>query len=55
MAEAGSAGVAVKYAGPIECGKACLSKLQVLGVFFRGLVPTLAREIPGNAVMFVSL
>ncbi|KAK1374957.1 mitochondrial carnitine/acylcarnitine carrier-like protein [Heracleum sosnowskyi] len=51
MAEAGSAGVAVKYAGPVDVARHAYQTAGVRGLF-RGLVPTLAREIPGNAAMF---
>lgn len=51
LADAGSAGVAVKYGGPIDVAKHILRSAGVKGLF-KGLVPTMAREIPGNAAMF---
>lgn len=44
-------GVAVKYGGPMDVAKHVLRSAGMKGLF-RGLVPTMAREIPGNAAMF---
>ncbi|GLJ55565.1 hypothetical protein SUGI_1193330 [Cryptomeria japonica] len=42
----------IKYNGPISVAKHVLkSEGGILGLF-KGLTPTLAREVPGNAVMF---
>ena len=43
--------MAVKYGGPIDVAKHVLSEAGARGLF-KGLVPTLAREVPGNAAMF---
>lgn len=51
LADAGSAGAAVKYSGPMDVAKHVLRSAGARGLF-RGLVPTMAREIPGNAAMF---
>ncbi|KNA16433.1 hypothetical protein SOVF_089040 [Spinacia oleracea] len=47
----GAAAVAVKYGGPIDVAKQVLSEAGARGLF-KGLIPTLAREVPGNAAMF---
>ncbi|KMT11661.1 hypothetical protein BVRB_5g106010 [Beta vulgaris subsp. vulgaris] len=47
----GTAAMAVKYGGPIDVAKHVLSEAGMRGLF-KGLVPTLAREVPGNAAMF---
>ncbi|GAB2232001.1 hypothetical protein Droror1_Dr00011021 [Drosera rotundifolia] len=51
LAGAGSAAVAVKYGGPMDVARHVLAEAGVKGLF-KGLVPTFAREVPGNAVMF---
>lgn len=52
LASTGSAAVAVKYGGPMDVARHVLkSEGGVVGLF-KGLVPTLAREVPGNAIMF---
>ncbi|XP_027087509.1 mitochondrial carnitine/acylcarnitine carrier-like protein [Coffea arabica] len=51
LAGSGSAAVAIKYGGPIDVARHVVQSAGVTGLF-KGLVPTLAREIPGNAVMF---
>ncbi|TMW90173.1 hypothetical protein EJD97_016115 [Solanum chilense] len=52
LASVGSAAVAVKYAGPMDVARHVLrSEGGMLGLF-KGLFPTMAREIPGNAAMF---
>lgn len=49
----GAAAVAaVKYAGPIDVAKHVLRSEGGLRGLFKGLVPTLGREVPGNALMF---
>ncbi|XP_074270068.1 mitochondrial carnitine/acylcarnitine carrier-like protein [Silene latifolia] len=42
---------AVKYGGPIDVAKHVLSEAGAKGLL-KGLGPTLAREVPGNAAMF---
>ena len=51
LATSSSVGVAVKYGGPMDVAKHVLKSHGVKGLF-KGLVPTLAREVPGNAVVF---
>lgn len=51
VAGAGTAALPVKYGGPIDVAKHVLSEAGMRGLF-KGLAPTLAREVPGNAVMF---
>ncbi|GMH26756.1 hypothetical protein Nepgr_028599 [Nepenthes gracilis] len=51
LASAGPAAVLVKYRGPMDVARHVLSEAGVRGLF-KGLVPTLAREVPGNAAMF---
>ena len=41
------------YANELECIKAVLTNEGVLGLFSRGLGPTLAREVPSYAIYFV--
>ncbi|CAN1356901.1 Mitochondrial carnitine/acylcarnitine carrier-like protein [Linum perenne] len=43
---------AVKYGGPIDVAKQVLRSEGGLRGLFKGLVPTMAREVPGNAAMF---
>ncbi|KAG8495848.1 hypothetical protein CXB51_007705 [Gossypium anomalum] len=50
--DASSAGVAVKYGGPMDVAKQVLRSEGGARGLFKGLVPTLAREVPGNAAMF---
>ncbi|XP_004307146.1 PREDICTED: mitochondrial carnitine/acylcarnitine carrier-like protein [Fragaria vesca subsp. vesca] len=54
MAEtgAGAVAVAVKYGGPMDVAKQVLKSEGGARGLFKGLVPTMAREIPGNAAMF---
>lgn len=52
LAGSGSAAVAVKYGGPMDVAKQVLKSEGGLRGLFKGLVPTLAREVPGNAAMF---
>ncbi|KAL6349188.1 hypothetical protein AAG906_033844 [Vitis piasezkii] len=51
LASSGSPGVAVKYGGPMDVARHVIKSGGVRGLF-KGLVPTMAREIPGNAAMF---
>ncbi|CAN0842947.1 Mitochondrial carnitine/acylcarnitine carrier-like protein [Linum grandiflorum] len=44
--------VAVKYGGPMDVAKQVLRSEGGMRGLFKGLVPTMAREIPGNAAMF---
>lgn len=46
------AGAAVKYGGPIDVAKQVLRSEGGARGLFKGLVPTMAREVPGNAAMF---
>ncbi|CAN6300046.1 unnamed protein product [Urochloa humidicola] len=43
---------AVKYGGPMDVARHVLRSEGGTRGLFKGLVPTLAREVPGNAVMF---
>ena len=51
LADAGASATAVKYGGPVDVAKHVLRSAGMKGLF-KGLVPTMAREIPGNATMF---
>ncbi|CAI9095364.1 OLC1v1031299C1 [Oldenlandia corymbosa var. corymbosa] len=51
LAGTGPAAVAVKYGGPMDVARHVVQSAGVSGLF-KGLGPTLAREVPGNAVMF---
>ncbi|KAL6129307.1 hypothetical protein ACLB2K_072659 [Fragaria x ananassa] len=51
-AGAGVVAVAVKYGGPMDVAKQVLKSEGGARGLFKGLVPTMAREIPGNAAMF---
>ncbi|CAL9162937.1 unnamed protein product [Musa hybrid cultivar] len=42
---------AVKYGGPMDVAKHVMREAGLRGLF-KGLVPTLSREVPGNAAMF---
>ncbi|KAM7491081.1 hypothetical protein LguiA_034002 [Lonicera macranthoides] len=46
-----SAATPVKYSGPMDVARHVIRSAGVKGLF-KGLVPTMAREIPGNAAMF---
>ncbi|KDP34326.1 hypothetical protein JCGZ_12674 [Jatropha curcas] len=48
----GSAAVAVKYGGPMDVARHVLKSEGGMRGLFKGLVPTLGREVPGNAAMF---
>ncbi|GLT34725.1 hypothetical protein SLA2020_092250 [Shorea laevis] len=52
LAGSGAAGVAVMYGGPLDVAKHVLKSEGGTRGLFKGLVPTLAREVPGNAAMF---
>ncbi|KAK6934985.1 Mitochondrial substrate/solute carrier [Dillenia turbinata] len=52
LAVSGSAGAAVKYGGPMDVARQVLKTEGGIVGLFKGLVPTMAREIPGNAAMF---
>lgn len=53
VAEAGAAAVAaVKYGGPMDVAKQVLKSEGGVRGLYKGLFPTFAREIPGNATMF---
>lgn len=53
VAEAGAAvAAAVKYGGPIDVAKQVLRSEGGIRGLYKGLMPTFAREIPGNATMF---
>lgn len=42
----------VKYSGPMDVARHVLKSEGGTRGLFKGLVPTLAREVPGNAIMF---
>ncbi|CAL1399474.1 unnamed protein product [Linum trigynum] len=52
VADSSAATVAVKYSGPMDVAKKVLRSEGGTRGLFKGLVPTMAREIPGNAVIF---
>ncbi|KAK4788073.1 hypothetical protein SAY86_019392 [Trapa natans] len=53
LAAAGpGATVAVKYTGPMDVARHVLRSEGGMRGLFKGLVPTLSREVPGNAAMF---
>ncbi|XP_027361000.1 mitochondrial carnitine/acylcarnitine carrier-like protein [Abrus precatorius] len=52
LAGSGTASVAVKYGGPMDVARHVLRSEGGMKGLFKGLVPTMAREIPGNAAMF---
>lgn len=52
LAESASSSGAVKYGGPMDVAKLVLKSEGGLRGLFKGMVPTLAREVPGNAVVF---
>ncbi|GMY29764.1 mitochondrial carnitine/acylcarnitine carrier-like protein [Fagus crenata] len=51
LAGSGSAGVA-KYGGPMDVARQVLRSEGGVRGLFKGLFPTMAREVPGNAAMF---
>ncbi|KAK8325130.1 hypothetical protein V6Z12_A11G031400 [Gossypium hirsutum] len=52
LADSSSAGVLVKYGGPMDVARHVLKSEGGVRGLFKGMVPTLAREVPGNAVVF---
>ncbi|XP_023540497.1 mitochondrial carnitine/acylcarnitine carrier-like protein [Cucurbita pepo subsp. pepo] len=52
LAQSSSAGLTVKYGGPMDVARHVLKSEGGVRGLFKGLVPTLAREVPGNAAMF---
>lgn len=52
LAGSGTATLAVKYGGPMDVARHVLKSEGGVKGLFKGLVPTMAREIPGNAAMF---
>ncbi|XP_042489949.1 mitochondrial carnitine/acylcarnitine carrier-like protein [Macadamia integrifolia] len=52
LADSGSASGAMKYGGPMDVARHVLHSERGIMGLFKGLVPTLAREVPGNAAMF---
>ncbi|XP_023005490.1 mitochondrial carnitine/acylcarnitine carrier-like protein [Cucurbita maxima] len=52
LAQSSSAGLTVKYGGPMDVARHVLKSEGGVKGLFKGLVPTLAREVPGNAAMF---
>ncbi|XP_068635035.1 mitochondrial carnitine/acylcarnitine carrier-like protein [Aristolochia californica] len=52
LAGSGASTGAVKYGGPMDVAKHVLRSEGGARGLFKGLVPTLAREVPGNAAMF---
>ncbi|KAJ0989958.1 hypothetical protein J5N97_008314 [Dioscorea zingiberensis] len=52
LADSASSSGAVKYGGPMDVAKHVLKAEGGLRGLYKGLVPTLGREVPGNAAMF---
>lgn len=52
MAGPSSGSAAVMYNGPMDVAKHVLRSEGGMRGLFKGLVPTLGREVPGNAIMF---
>ncbi|CAK8540376.1 unnamed protein product [Lathyrus sativus] len=52
LAGSGTATLAVKYGGPMDVARHVLRSEGGIKGLFKGLIPTMAREIPGNAAMF---
>lgn len=52
LAGTGTAAVAVKYGGPMDVARQVLRSEGGVRGLFKGLLPTMGREIPGNAIMF---
>ncbi|KAL5063312.1 hypothetical protein RYX36_025049 [Vicia faba] len=52
LAGTGAAIVAVKYKGPMDVAKQVLRSEGGVRGLFKGFIPTMGREIPGNAIMF---
>lgn len=51
-ATSGSGSIALKYGGPMDVARQVLHSEGGVRGLFKGLLPTMAREIPGNALMF---
>ncbi|XP_076941837.1 mitochondrial carnitine/acylcarnitine carrier-like protein [Bidens hawaiensis] len=51
-AKAATAAVPVRYGGPMDVAKQVLRSEGGIRGLYKGLFPTLAREVPGNAAMF---
>ncbi|CAL9091248.1 unnamed protein product [Musa textilis] len=51
LAGSAASSAAAKYGGPMDVAKHVVREAGVRGLF-KGMVPTLAREVPGNAVLF---
>ncbi|XP_039026482.1 mitochondrial carnitine/acylcarnitine carrier-like protein [Hibiscus syriacus] len=52
LAHSGSAGAALKYRGPIDVVRHVLASEGGIRGLFKGFVPTLVRDIPGNSAIF---
>ncbi|KAJ9135049.1 hypothetical protein P3X46_032270 [Hevea brasiliensis] len=52
LAGSGPEAVAVKYGGPMDVARHVIKSEGGMRGLFKGLVPTLGREVPGNAIMF---
>ncbi|XP_028802821.1 mitochondrial carnitine/acylcarnitine carrier-like protein [Neltuma alba] len=52
VAGSGTAAVAIQYGGPMDVARQVLRSEGGVRGLFKGMVPTMAREVPGNAVMF---
>ncbi|PIA39941.1 hypothetical protein AQUCO_02600407v1 [Aquilegia coerulea] len=52
LADVSSSGGGVKYSGPMDVAKHVLRSEGGMKGLFKGLAPTFAREVPGNAAMF---
>ncbi|XP_078442501.1 mitochondrial substrate carrier family protein [Wolffia australiana] len=48
----GASSSAAKYSGPMDVARQVMRSEGGIRGLYKGLVPTLAREVPGNAVMF---
>lgn len=52
LSDSATSAGAVKYGGPMDVAKHVLKSEGGLRGLYKGLVPTFAREVPGNAAMF---
>ena len=52
LAGTGTATMAVKYGGPMDVARQVLRSEGGIRGLFKGMVPTMAREVPGNAALF---
>ncbi|XP_051117518.1 mitochondrial carnitine/acylcarnitine carrier-like protein [Andrographis paniculata] len=52
LASSGPGTLAVKYGGPMDVARQVLQSEGGARGLFKGLFPTMAREVPGNAAMF---